>query len=64
VREDTRRIMLDKKDFRFACGSALVWNLVSDIKRGTQTGGVWKQGAEEDIRTEERWGDRRMDKTT
>jgi hypothetical protein len=24
VREDTRRIMLDKKDFRFACGSALV----------------------------------------
>jgi hypothetical protein len=26
-----------------------MWNLVSDIKAGIQTEGVWKQGAEEDI---------------
>jgi hypothetical protein len=30
------------------CGSAWVRNLVSDIKGGTQTEGVWEQGAEED----------------
>jgi hypothetical protein len=28
------------------------------------TEGVWEQGAEEDIRTEEEWGDRRTEKTT
>jgi hypothetical protein len=32
--------------------------LVSDIKGGTQTEGVWEQGAEEDIWTE----DGRMEK--
>jgi hypothetical protein len=30
-----------------------VWNLVSDIKGGTQTEGVWEQGAEENIWTKE-----------
>jgi hypothetical protein len=30
-----------------------VWNLVSDIKGGTQTEGVWEKGAEENIWTEE-----------
>jgi hypothetical protein len=43
-------------------GSVWVWNLVSDIKGETQTEGVWEQGAEEDIWTEEGWGDGRMDK--
>jgi hypothetical protein len=28
-----------------------------------QPEGVWELGAEEDIWTEERWGDRRMEKT-
>jgi hypothetical protein len=36
--------------------------LVSDIKGGTQTEGEWEQGAEEDIWTEEGWGDGRMEK--
>jgi hypothetical protein len=40
-----------------------MWNLVSDIKGGTQTEGVWEQGAEEDILTEKRWDDRGMKKT-
>jgi hypothetical protein len=35
-------------------------NLVSDIKGGIQTEGVWEQGAEEDIWSEERRGDGRM----
>jgi hypothetical protein len=39
-----------------------MWNLVSDIKEGTYTEGVWEQGAEEDIGTEEGWGDGRMEK--
>jgi hypothetical protein len=52
------------QDCNFACGSVWVWNLVSDIKGGTQTEGVWEQGAEEDIWTEEGWGDGRMEKTT
>jgi hypothetical protein len=29
--------------------------LLSDIKGGTQTEGVWEQGAEENIWTEEGW---------
>jgi hypothetical protein len=37
--------------------------LVSDIKGGTQTEGVGKQGAEENIWTEERISDRRLEKT-
>jgi hypothetical protein len=41
-----------------------VWNLVSDIKGGTYTEGVWEQGAEEDIWTEEGWGDGRVEKTS
>jgi hypothetical protein len=48
----------------FACGSVWVWNLVSDIKGGTQTVRVWEQDVEENIWTEERWSDRRMEKTT
>jgi hypothetical protein len=39
----------------FACGSVWLWNLVFDIKGGTQTDGVWEQGAEKDIWTEEGW---------
>jgi hypothetical protein len=38
-------------------------NLVSDIKGGTQTEGVWEQGAEENIWTGERWSDSRSEKT-
>jgi hypothetical protein len=38
-------------------------NLISDIKGGAQTEGVWEQGAEEDIWTEEGWGDGRVEKT-
>jgi hypothetical protein len=38
------------ENFNFACGSVWVWNLVSDIKGGTQTGGVWEQGVEDNIR--------------
>jgi hypothetical protein len=45
------------QNYNFACGSVWVWNLVSDIKGATQTGGALEQGAEEDIQTEERWGD-------
>jgi hypothetical protein len=48
---------------KFACGSVWVWNLVSDIKGGTQTEVVWEQGAEEDIWTNEGWGDGRVKKT-
>jgi hypothetical protein len=33
------------------------------LREGHRLGSVWKQGAEEDIWTEERWGDRRMEKT-
>jgi hypothetical protein len=36
--------------------------LVSDIKRGTYIGGVWEQGAGEDIWTEEGWNTRRVEK--
>jgi hypothetical protein len=32
--------------------------LVSDIKGGTQTGGVWEQGVDENIWTNERWSGR------
>jgi hypothetical protein len=32
------------------------------IKGLTQTEGIWEQGAEEDIWTEEGWGDGRMEK--
>jgi hypothetical protein len=35
-----------------------VWNLVSDIKGGTQT-----EGVEENIWTEERWSEGRLEKT-
>jgi hypothetical protein len=40
-----------------AYGSVWVWNLVSDIKGGTQTEGVWDQPAEENICVEEGWSD-------
>jgi hypothetical protein len=41
----------------FDCGSVSVWNLVSDIKGGTQTEGVWEQGVEEKYfdRREMKW---------
>jgi hypothetical protein len=50
-------------DYNFACGSEWVWNLVSEIKRETQTEGVWEEGAEEDIWIEEGWGGGRVGKT-
>jgi hypothetical protein len=50
--------------YKFACGFVWVWNLVSDSKGGTYTEGVWEQGAEENIWTERRWSDRRMERTT
>jgi hypothetical protein len=28
--------------YNFACGSVWMWNLVSDMKGGIQTEGVWK----------------------
>jgi hypothetical protein len=40
------------QNYRFASGSVWVWNLVSDLKGGTQTEGVWEQGAEKIIWTE------------
>jgi hypothetical protein len=39
-----------------------VWNLVSDIKGETGTEGISEQGTEDDIWTEEGWGDERMEK--
>jgi hypothetical protein len=51
------------QDYNFACGSVWVWNLVSDIKGRTQTEGVWEHSAEENIWTEEEWGDRRLNQT-
>jgi hypothetical protein len=39
----------------------LGWNLVSDIKKRTQTEGVWEQGAEENIGTQGELNNRRMD---
>jgi hypothetical protein len=55
--------MMHIQKYNFACGSVWVWNLVADIKGGTQTEGVWEQSAEENIWTEERWSDRRLEKT-
>jgi hypothetical protein len=49
------------QDYNFAIGSVWLWNLVSDIKRGTYTEGVWEQGAE-NILTEEGWSDGRVEK--
>jgi hypothetical protein len=51
------------QNYNCACGSAWVWNLVSDIKGGTLTDGAWEQGAEKNICTEERWSDGRLEKT-
>jgi hypothetical protein len=53
---------LNIRSYNFACGSVWVRILVSDIKGRTKTGGVWEQGAEKDIWTEERRGFRRMKK--
>jgi hypothetical protein len=50
------------QDYNVACGSLWVGNLISDIKGGTQTEGVWEHSAEEDIWTEEGWGNARMEK--
>jgi hypothetical protein len=52
------------QNYNFACSSVLVWNLVSDIEGGTYTEDVWEEGAEENIWTEERWSDGRLEKTT
>jgi hypothetical protein len=37
--------------------------LVSDIKGEAETEGVWEQDTEENILTEDRWSDRRLEKT-
>jgi hypothetical protein len=42
--------------------SAWAWNFVSEIKGRAQTEGVWEQGAEENISTEERGSDRGLEK--
>jgi hypothetical protein len=44
---------LSSAEYLSACGSVWVRNLVSNIKEGTQTGGVREQDAEENIWTEE-----------
>jgi hypothetical protein len=51
------------QNYNFACVSVWVQNLVSDIKGGTETEGVWEQGADENIWTEEVWTDERLEKT-
>jgi hypothetical protein len=38
-------------------------NFVSNIMGATQTEGVWEQRAEENIWTEERWSDGRLEET-
>jgi hypothetical protein len=53
-----------KTIYNVASGSVWLWNLDSDFMGGTQTEGVWEQGAEEDIWTEGGWGDGRVEKTT
>jgi hypothetical protein len=54
---------LIRENVYFACGPVWVRNLVSDIKGGTHTEGVWEQGAEENIWTEERWSDGTLEET-
>jgi hypothetical protein len=39
-----------------------VWNLVSNIKGGTQAEGVWEQDAEENIGMKERLSGRRLER--
>jgi hypothetical protein len=56
--------LLEYKNYHFARGSVWVWNLVSNIKGGTQTEGVWEQGVEDNIWTEGTFSDRRLEKTT
>jgi hypothetical protein len=51
------------QNYNFAHGSVWVRNLVSDIKGGTYNEGVWEQGAEGKIWTEEGRSDRRLEKT-
>jgi hypothetical protein len=48
------------QNYNFACGSVGVWNLVFDFKGETETEGVWEQGVEKNIWTEERWSDGRL----
>jgi hypothetical protein len=52
----------EHKNYNFVCGFVWVWNLVSDIKGGTQTEGVSEQDAKENIWTEEEWNDMRLEK--
>jgi hypothetical protein len=51
------------QNYNSVCGSVWVWNLVSDIKGETKTGGVWEQGAEENIWTKVGWSDGKLEKT-
>jgi hypothetical protein len=41
----------------------MIWFLVSNIKGGTETEGVWEQGAEENIWTEKGRCDGRLEET-
>jgi hypothetical protein len=50
--------------YNFDCGSVWVWNLVFDIKGGTQTDGAWEKDDEENIWIEEEWSGVRVQKTT
>jgi hypothetical protein len=51
---------MNKIVYNFACGSVRVRNLISDIKGGTWTEGIWEKGAEENMWFEDRWSDRRL----
>jgi hypothetical protein len=46
-----------------SCSFVWVRNLVSDITGRTQTEGTWKQGAEQNMWTEEEWSDRSTEET-
>jgi hypothetical protein len=44
----------ERKNYNFVCDFEWAWNIVSDIKGGTQTEGFSEQDAGENIWTEER----------
>ena len=46
----------DIGNYNFACCFVWVWNLVADIAVGKEAVGVWEHGVEENIWTEEGWG--------
>jgi hypothetical protein len=60
---DCKRFITIMQNYNFACGSVWVRNSVSDIKEWRQSEGAWEQGGEENILSEERWSDGRLEKT-